>query len=437
MNNELHSNAALILPPPGGDWYLATAEVAKIPILLRTLHAAEKAGIERFHIVITADKKKQLSEVVQNNKKFRRKVEWLDRDDPVRQEEFCHRQTAALFVFSANLLFDPRILKKMAESFESETLEEQLLIPNFSSHHLLESGGAQLISISPTLLPSLFSGLAKDNHWSCLDEAIKGLNQKGVDLPDHWFYKGISRENLHLAVDILLSHLGKANDNFIIRYVRKISALIAKPLAYTAIKPNHVTLFAFVLGMLAAVSMFQSSYGWVVFGSFLFVVAWIVDCADGMLARLKLEETRLGAWLDLVLDNVVNVAVFVALTKAVYTQAHHKDLVFYGGGLLIFGAALSCAMVTYHLSHKNDQPKGATKTGETIEKVLERMIHRDFCLWLLLFAILNHLEIFFWAAVAGTNLFAGLFLYLNLKKGLFHESKMNNWRQSSMKKNKH
>ena len=47
MNDALTPKAALILPPTGGDWYLATAEVARIPILLRNLAVAQRVGIER------------------------------------------------------------------------------------------------------------------------------------------------------------------------------------------------------------------------------------------------------------------------------------------------------------------------------------------------------------------------------------------------------
>ena len=433
MSDELIPNAALILPPTGGDWYLATAKVASIPIIIRNLNAANKAGIEHFHILISSDSKREVLQLLQSEKKFQGQIDWLDANDPVQQEEFCRRQRAPLFVFNANLLFDPRILKKMAESFRSEREKKLLLIPDFPSSHLSESVGVQLILVSPTVLPSLFSELTKDSNGSSIDEAVKGLSQKDVDIPHHWLYKEINRENLAHAPVALLSHLGKPNDNLVIRYIRKISALIAKPLAYTSVKPNHVTLFAFLLGMLAALSMFQASYGWVVFGAFLFVVAWIVDCADGMLARLKLEETRLGAWLDLVLDNFVHVAIFIAITNVVYTQSHYKDLVLYGGGLLVFGACLSFAMVVLHTKLKKDQPrKGQNKTEEVIETVLEHMTHRDFCLWILLFSLFNHLEIFFWAAAFGTNLFAGFFFYVNLKKGLLPEAgwlKMNKWQE--------
>ena len=425
MSDELIPKAALLLPATGGDWCLATAEVARIPIIIRNLNAAQRAGIERFHILISTDSKREVLQLLQDENKFQGKIDWLDANDPVQQEEFCRTQKIPLFVFNVNLLFDPRVLKKMAESFQAEREKEQLLIPHFASSHLSKPLGVKLVLVSPTVLPSLFAELVEDSNGGSIDEAVKGLDQKEVEIPHHWLYKEINRENLAHAADALLSHLGKPNDNLVIHNIRKISALIAKPLAYTSVKPNHLTLFAFLLGMLAALSMFQTSYGWVVFGAFLFVVAWIVDCADGMLARLKLEETRLGAWLDLVLDNFVHVAIFVAITKVVYSQSHHKDLVLCGGGLLVFGACLSFAMVVLHSKHKKDQPrKGQNKKREVIETILEHMTHRDFCLWILLLAVFNHLEIFFWAAVLGSNLFGGLYLYVNLKRGLSYQMRL-------------
>jgi hypothetical protein len=90
MNDELIPKAALILPPTGGDWYLATAEVARIPILLRNLAAAQRIGIERFYILISTDEKREVLQFLKNEKKFQGQLEWLDRDDPATDSVGLH-----------------------------------------------------------------------------------------------------------------------------------------------------------------------------------------------------------------------------------------------------------------------------------------------------------------------------------------------------------
>ena len=418
MKKKLHSTVALVLPPSGEDWNLATARITGVPVFIRSLHAAEKAGVKLFFVLISADKKKQVLESLQNIKHLPQQIDWIDRDNPNQLKKLYHRQSAPLVVFNANLLFDFRILQRMDESFHRES--QQLVIPNFSNNHLSTLGKTRLAIISPALLPNLFSRMS--TQWPNLDEGIRDFEQKEVNLPKNWLYLEIVSENFPCAVDILLSHLGKPDDNLVIHYVRKISAKIAKLLAYTPIKPNHVTVFAFLLGMLAAFFIYQASYGWVISGALLFVISWVIDCADGMLARLKLEETPLGAWLDIVLDNVVHLAIFAALTKVVHTQTSYKEIVVYGGGLLIFGACLSFAMVVYSRAQKNKLSHiNKSKSDKIIETILEHLTHRDFCLWILLFALINHLEIFFWASVVGVNLFGGLFLYLNIKMSRVHE----------------
>jgi len=427
MNDEPLPRATLILPPKDEDWDLAVEELAHLPVILRSAHAVQKAGVERFYLLSSRDNKDSLLHLFRNQAKIHGQFEWLDENDPAQLKEFCRRQSTFLFVFNGNLLFDWKIAKEMVEALQPEEKKE-LLTLEFPADRKPNSQ-ARLLLVSPTLLPTILSALKQNSDWSRLDKATAGLREKKVHIWNDWLHQEIRRENIQQTADTLLRHLGKPTDNFVIRQVRKISARIAKSLSSTSIKPNHVTVFSFILGLMAAFSMYQASYGWVVFGAALFVIAWIFDCADGMLARLKLEESRLGAWLDLVLDNIVHVAVFVAITKTVHTQAHSKDLVLYGGGLLLFGAVLSFAMVAYHLTHEKKESKERDKRAETIEKLLEHMIHRDFCLWILLLAVLNQLEIFFWAAVVGINLFAGLFLYLNIKKGFFRVTKRFVWRQ--------
>lgn len=77
MSDKLIPNAALILPPTGGDRYLATAKVARIPIIIRNLNAANKAGIEHFHILISSDRKREVLQLLQSENKFQGKRERL------------------------------------------------------------------------------------------------------------------------------------------------------------------------------------------------------------------------------------------------------------------------------------------------------------------------------------------------------------------------
>ncbi|HET7341478.1 MAG TPA: CDP-alcohol phosphatidyltransferase family protein, partial [Methylomirabilota bacterium] len=68
-----------------------------------------------------------------------------------------------------------------------------------------------------------------------------------------------------------------------------------------------------LVGLLAAGAFAHGGPRAVVAGLLLYVVAVVLDHADGEVARLTLGESRLGEWLDLVADMVVHGALVVAL----------------------------------------------------------------------------------------------------------------------------
>ena len=48
----------------------------------------------------------------------------------------------------------------------------------------------------------------------------------------------------------------------------------------------------------------------------LFQLAAVIDCSDGEVARLTFTDSPFGAWLDITLDNLVHMAIFVAIWAA-------------------------------------------------------------------------------------------------------------------------
>jgi phosphatidylglycerophosphate synthase len=86
------------------------------------------------------------------------------------------------------------------------------------------------------------------------------------------------------------------------------SLRISRQLAKTGIHPNTITLLATVWGLAACAIVVGGafSYGAVAIAGVMLQIHNILDSCDGEIARLKFKFTKLGAWLDNILDEVVD-----------------------------------------------------------------------------------------------------------------------------------
>lgn len=91
---------------------------------------------------------------------------------------------------------------------------------------------------------------------------------------------------------------------------RRFSIPIAKLLIPTGISPNTITIIATLLGFYSA---YLIAVNKIIYGVVVLFVSQILDCVDGDLARLSNRVTRLGAYLDRVLDRFVDASLIIAL----------------------------------------------------------------------------------------------------------------------------
>ncbi|GAA1173824.1 phosphatidylglycerophosphate synthase [Kitasatospora gansuensis] len=71
---------------------------------------------------------------------------------------------------------------------------------------------------------------------------------------------------------------------------------------HTEVTPDQVTAAALALGLGAAGCFVQGAPGWVLAGSLLYHLSFVLDCVDGKLARLQERDTLFGGWVDFALD---------------------------------------------------------------------------------------------------------------------------------------
>ena len=90
----------------------------------------------------------------------------------------------------------------------------------------------------------------------------------------------------------------------------------------TRITPNQLSVSALVLGFVAA-GLFWTADTWaLIAGALVFHLAFVLDCMDGKIARLKGTGSVLGGWLDYIFDRI---RVFVCALALFGGQYHETE----------------------------------------------------------------------------------------------------------------
>lgn len=162
-----------------------------------------------------------------------------------------------------------------------------------------------------------------------------------------WFKEYISSlKNVHAEefLDILL--------------FRPIAFVIVKSLYALPITPNQYSLAALLSGCLSAYYFYNTQFA---YGAIAFFMFAVLDCCDGMQARMKKNGSEFGRFVDGLVDYVTNIIVYTALAIGV-GKAMPEVLGFSSVWLMVF-AGLSKALhsITYdhylmeYLSHANGE----------------------------------------------------------------------------------
>lgn len=140
--------------------------------------------------------------------------------------------------------------------------------------------------------------------------------------------------------------LTKPQDNAITRYLyRPISFPLTRLLVWTPITPNQISYVVAALVFVGCWMTAQAGATMATAGTAVVLGAAYLDCCDGEIARLKLTSSRLGAWLDTVIDELSSVGYMAALgwhCHLAFGRNYFGDL-----GFDPWVAAIALGVVTY------------------------------------------------------------------------------------------
>ena len=245
-----------------------------------------------------------------------------------------------------------------------------------------------------------------------------------------------SSESVVAAERFLAATSGKLSDGIHTSFNRRLCRPFVRLLSHTRITPNAVTFGGVVVSILSAVAFAHGTYLWSVLGAFLFYIAGLFDEMDGMLARIKFAETPSGTWLEGAADGLSYLLLFGGITIGL--SRHHGAIAIWIGIVLLVGSIL--ALIATSLQRRRattpDRPSEylgrfyqllEKDSGNWISRVVRQvqgfqrrgiLIH-----YIMLFSILGLLPLLFFLATLGAHLTWILTLYFNRR--FFTESRTN------------
>jgi len=132
----------------------------------------------------------------------------------------------------------------------------------------------------------------------------------------------VDRATRRAAEDAVFEDLMRGDLGLVARFInKKISFRLTRYLlVHLPITPNMVTLLAGALGLYGAFLISTGTYDHIVLGFLFAQFQSILDGCDGELARVRFQQTSIGEWLDTIVDDVLNLALVLAIGVALWRR---------------------------------------------------------------------------------------------------------------------
>jgi len=215
---------------------------------------------------------------------------------------------------------------------------------------------------------------------------------------------------------------------------RPPAAVIVYLLRNTPLTPNQVTFLATAVcaGAAALIALTPGSWLWLGVGAALFELSFVLDCADGMLARLRKHASPLGHLLDFLMDELKATLVYGCVAIRLWQETGDVRLLLVGmAGLYCIASGIS---LTTFIRRPEYGAKPITAEGQPAEVGKRRgpiglalnalewasrvIVHYPQYIWIC--AAVNRIDVYFWAYGAVNLLYlAKSFLGILVRLGRF------------------
>jgi phosphatidylglycerophosphate synthase len=401
--------------------------VGATPIPLRIILGLRKAGFQRIVVVIAGATGESAEDELVRTRRVPNSVEWFEtgngRGTLVDLVASLAAASAGKISFiSGNRTYHPTLFQILGDWKG----EEAGLVLTAGQTPV----GACVLGISSALtfaasVQSNASSTSQLERWLL---STQGLTQQAltrIEVPaDRWQFVCTEPERMQ-AERKLDGWLIKPTDGIFARFNRRISIPISRQLIRLPITPNMVSLFTLGVSFLSGLYFAMGGYRHMLAGALLGLFASILDGCDGEVARLTLQESEFGCWLETVCDYLYYLFMFAGMTIGLLRSSGTR-VYLYLGCILAFGAVMS--FVTTALQRRrltaagrpeqllgNWQKEAERRRSNPLlymARHTEFIVRRCFLPYaILFFAVFRIIPVAFVFAAAGANLVWPIALY--------------------------
>jgi len=297
-------------------------------------------------------------------------------------------------------------------------------------------------SLSPSELPTTTDDLFT---FLSVRSAGRQLETRPVTSAPALWQRVVDRRSARAAKTMLFSQVTKSTSGPVSRHINaKFSIPTSKLLIETGISPHMVTVLLVMTAGLSAAYFISRGDEYVCFAlaGILWQLAAIFDRCDGEIARVKLAESKFGAWFDTVTDNIAYLCAYAGMLVTVdrILDPWYLNLAFsaaiailvsltvmYAYAIKTGSGSLQRYLVGFS-QHVPDEQKGH------IYRWMERysfVAKRDFFSFVyFVLCLTNQFELLYWFTVGGAHLMA-LGVLLSQRKMLEGHRSINGDQQPS------
>ena len=404
-----------------GSFGARLPKVGALPVLLRAILGAQKAGAARIVVGLSPETRCWVQRDLQSTGRLPPSVEWLElgagaTSVPSLVGQLGGEVDGHLVLIAGDRTYHPSLHRRAAEW-------------NGDGDALALATGSQLAGIY-AISRDVAMDIATHSpaNIDCIEELHGWLtSNRSVECEpvqeDKW-QRILTPQDRALAEQKLDRWLVKPTDGIFARTNRRISIPISRQLIKLPITPNMVSLFTLGVSFMSGVFFAFGGYQNMLAGAVLSLFASILDGCDGEVARLNLQESDFGCWLETICDYLYYLFIFAGMTIGLVRSSGTRSYLVWGG-LLLFGAVTSF-FVTGLQRHRLTagrpdqlltiwQTQAASRRSNPflyIGRHTEFIVRRCFLPYaLLFFALFNITQVAFILSAVGANVVWLIALY--------------------------
>ena len=322
-----------------GQFEPVLARVATLPILLRAILGVQSESTLRTIVVLNPDSGPEIGRQLLSSGRLPAGTEWLEVAAGTTLSEILRLadvKAGRIEFVRGNCSYRPSLFRMLHEwNGEHGAIE---LVSSDKPIGLMALGREMAEKLAREREKKIVNEMDL-HHWIAEHAEVAAPGSHPYIEVDKESWQAITQpEDLQAAECKLDRWLVKPTDGIFARMNRRVSIPISRQLIKFPITPNMVSLFTLAVSIVAAGFFALGGYWNCLVGAVLGVWGSILDGCDGEVARLKLQASDFGCWLDTICDYTYYVVTFVGIIVGVARNTGDPKII--GWGIAIFAGAL-------------------------------------------------------------------------------------------------